>query len=73
MIKNTRLLEELEDTIMKREGILTIGDSIRIFESLWNDGKKLGVLPPKEPLEGIDIDIKVAKILNSCLKRSSQK
>ena len=71
MIKNTQLLKELEDTIMKKEGRLPIGYSMRIFESLWNEGIKLGVIPPKEPLEGIDVDIKIAKILNSCLKNSS--
>jgi len=39
---------------------------------MWNEGVMLGVLPPKNPLEGIEVDIKVAKVLNSCLKKSSQ-
>lgn len=72
MIKNPQLLRELEDTIMKKEGRLPIDYSMRILESLWNEGVKLGVFPPKEPLEGIDVDIRIAKILNSCLKKSSQ-
>jgi len=38
---------------------------------MWNEGAKLGVLPTKEPLEGIEVDIKIAKALNSCLKKSS--
>ncbi len=73
MIKDSHLLREMEDSAIKKDGRLPFSIAIHIFESLWNEGKKLGVLPPKEPLEGIDIDIKVAKILNSCLKRSSQK
>jgi len=40
---------------------------------MWNHGVKLGVLPPKEPLEGIETDIKIARVLNSCLKSSCQK
>ncbi|MFZ3072791.1 MAG: hypothetical protein WA162_06085 [Thermodesulfobacteriota bacterium] len=44
-----------------------------IFEGLWNEAVALGVLPSKDPLEGIEVDIKVAKILNSCSKNSSQR
>jgi hypothetical protein len=45
---------------------------MKIFDAMWHEGVTLGILPPKEPLEGIDVDIKVAKILNSCLKKYSQ-
>lgn len=70
MIKNAQPLKELEDTIMKREGRLPFGYSLRIFESLWDEGIKLGVLPPRNPLEGIEVDIKIAKALNSCSGKS---
>ncbi|MBI5893697.1 MAG: hypothetical protein HZB79_08630 [Deltaproteobacteria bacterium] len=73
MIKNTQLLKEFENAIIKKEGILPFSSSIRIFESLWNEGIKLGVLPPSNPMEGIEVDIKIAKALNSCLKKSSQR
>ena len=33
----------------------------------------MGVLPPKAPLEGIETDIKIAGVLNSCLKSFSEK
>jgi hypothetical protein len=59
---------------MEREFIakqrLSYKQSLQIFESMWNEGIKLGVLPPKEPLDGIDVDIRIAKIINSCLKKS---
>ena len=35
---------------------------------MWEEGINLGVLPPKEPMEGIATDIKIAAVLNSCLK-----
>ncbi|HCC68270.1 MAG TPA: hypothetical protein DEP99_00045 [Nitrospiraceae bacterium] len=73
MIKNPHLLKELEDTVMKDEGKLPFSYSIRIFESLWEEGIKLGVLPPRNPLEGIEVDIKIAKTLNSCSRKSLQK
>lgn len=68
MIKNVRLLKEMEDDFFKKEGKSDFSHSIKIFESMWKEGVKLGVLPPVDPLEGIEIDIKIAKILNSCLK-----
>lgn len=59
---------------MEREFIskqrLSYKQSLQIFESMWNEGVQLGVLPPKEPSEGIEVDIKIAKVLNSCLKKS---
>ncbi len=35
---------------------------------MWELGMSLGVLPPNDPLEGIEVDIRVAEILN-CLKK----
>ncbi len=46
---------------------------MHIFESLWNEGIRLEVLASKKPLEGIEVDIKIAAVLNSCLKKFSQK
>ena len=37
---------------------------------MWNEGLKFGVLPSKDPLEGIDVAIRIAKVLNSCSKKS---
>ncbi|MBI3814841.1 MAG: hypothetical protein HY279_10330 [Nitrospinae bacterium] len=72
MIKNPELLKKFEDNFVQDKGRLSYNQSIRIFTDMWNEGVKLGVLPLKDPLEGIDVDIKVARILNSCLKKSSQ-
>lgn len=35
----------------------------RIFQSLYEEAIRLGVLPPKDPLEGIDVDIRIAEAL----------
>ncbi|MFH1623522.1 MAG: hypothetical protein ABID54_00010 [Pseudomonadota bacterium] len=70
MIKDPELLREFENSLTRHEGKLPFDQSIKLFTSLWNEGVKLGVLPPREPLEGIDVDIKIAKVLNSCSKSS---
>ncbi len=72
MIKNPEILKKFEDGLIRDEEKLSFKQAMNLVTSMWEEGVKLGVLPPKEPLEGIDIDIKIAKILNSCLKKSSQ-
>ncbi len=72
MIKNKEVLKKFEDRFMREEKILPFTQAIRLFTDMWNEGVKLGVLPPKNPSEGIEVDIRIAKILNSCLKKSSQ-
>lgn len=67
MIKNVRFVENMEREFISKQR-LSYKQSLQIFESMWNEGVKLGVLPPKEPSEGIEVDIKIAKVLNSCLK-----
>lgn len=69
MIKNTKLLQKFEDDLQKKE-VLSYNDALKIFESLWDEAKTLGILPSKDPMDGIEVKIKLAKILNSCLKNS---
>lgn len=70
MIKNSDVLEKWERKIVAKEK-LSFSKSLNLFEAMWQEGVSLGVLPPKEPLEGIDVDIRIAKIL--CLKNSLKK
>ena len=38
--------------------------NLKIFESLFLEAKQLGIFPLENPLEGIENDIRLAKILN---------
>ena len=71
MIKNPGLLKKFQDDFIRDKGKLPFQDSIKLFSDMWNEGLRLGVLPLKEPLDGIDVDIKIARVLNSCLKKPS--
>jgi hypothetical protein len=73
MVKNPEHLEKFKNTLYRNEGSLPFSHALKIFTSLWNQGLTLGTLPPKDPLEGIETDIKIAGVLNSCLKSSCQK
>ncbi|HBO85263.1 MAG: hypothetical protein A2073_04775 [Deltaproteobacteria bacterium GWC2_42_11] len=72
MIKNSELLRKFEDDFIRNSGRLTYDHAIKIYTAMWNQGVRFGVLPSKEPLEEIEVDIRVAKILNTCLKKSSK-
>ena len=45
-------------------------ESLSIFEGLWKEGVALHVLPLKNPMEGLEVVIEIARILNSCSKPS---
>jgi transcriptional regulator with XRE-family HTH domain len=41
-----------------------IAGNFRIVEALYNEAVTLGILPLKNPLDGIEVDLKIAKVLN---------
>ncbi len=63
MIKNPELLTDFEQQEMRREKLDYIS-ALRLFEGMWREGMALGVLPLQDPLEGIEVDIRIARMLN---------
>jgi len=68
MVKNSKTLENFEKKYIKKNN-LTFKEKLEIYESLWAEALLMKVLPLKDPLEGIEIDIKIARILNSLHKK----
>jgi hypothetical protein len=64
MSRRSNILEEFERDLAARDS-LTHEKKLRIYEAMWKEAVSLGMLPPKDPLEGIEVDIKIARILNS--------
>jgi len=62
-MKNPNLVEEFE-----KEQIRTrkpdFFQNLRVFESLYKEAMHLGIFPLKDPLDGIDADINLARALN---------
>lgn len=69
MVKNPKLLVEFENKELKKERF-SYKKALKLFEAMWQEATTIGVLPLKDPLEGIETDINLARILNSCLKKS---
>ena len=69
MIKNHKRLQEFERKLLKKEKV-DIMQNFRIVEALYKEAVALGIFPLKNPLEGLEIDIKIAKVVNSVSKTS---
>lgn len=64
MIKNPKILRRFEKADLRNQKTDYL-QALKIFEALWKEGVTLGVLPLKDPLEDIETDIRIARILNS--------
>ena len=70
MVRNARRLKKFEDDLIRNGERLSFPQALRMFQGMWNEAKTLGVFHPKNLLEGLDKDVEMAKILNSCSKKS---
>ena len=73
MITNPEILRKFADDLIRNEAVISPDQSLKLLASMWEEGVLFRVLPPDDPLEGVDTDIRVAQILNSCLTESSLK
>jgi transcriptional regulator with XRE-family HTH domain len=48
-----------------REGKIDMARNFRIVEALHKEAVTLGIIPLKNPLDGIEMDLKIAKVVNS--------
>ncbi|MFA5866550.1 MAG: hypothetical protein WC891_01095 [Actinomycetota bacterium] len=69
MIKNPHAWNQFEDRLYAKEAP-DYQKGLTIFEALWDEAVALGVLPLRDPLAGLETDIALANILNSCSKKS---
>ncbi len=70
MIKKSPELIQFEKDFLKKERI-DIKRNFKIFESMYREAVALGIMPSKDEIEGLDIDIKIAKVVNSVSKTTT--
>ena len=63
MIMNAEF-RKFEIEFMKKERV-DIKKNFHLLEALYQEAVTFGVLPPKNPLDGIEVDLKIAKVVNS--------
>jgi hypothetical protein len=66
MIKNRVLLREFEESQLRKEAP-DYHRNLRVFEALYQEARLLGTFPLKNPLDGIEVDIHLARVINSRL------
>ncbi len=63
MIKRNKMFEAFERSQRKKDRP-DYFQNLKIFEALYREAMALQILPLKDPLEGIEVDIRLARILN---------
>jgi len=63
MLKRRDLVEAFEKDQMRR-GRPDHQRNLRVAEALYEHARRLGALPLKDPLDGIEVDLRLARILN---------
>ena len=59
-----RELLKFEMDFLRQEKV-DIVRNLHIVEALYKEAVTLGIIPLKNPLDGIDVDLKIAKVVNS--------
>jgi predicted RNase H-related nuclease YkuK (DUF458 family) len=63
MIKNKRKLNEFYRKLMEEENI-SHKEALRIYEALHKEAVSLGAINSENILEGLEVDLKIAKAIN---------
>ena len=63
MRRHSARLDEFEDKLI-RETPVDRAVHFRLFEAMVREARAVGALPPSDPLEGIEVDIRLAKALH---------
>jgi hypothetical protein len=61
--------QEFELILLRREKV-DVKRNFKIVEALYREAVALGVIPLKDPLDGLDVDLRIAKVINSVSKTS---
>jgi hypothetical protein len=64
MVKNNSRLKEFEDNYISRNKP-DILSNLQLLDSLYEEARALSAFPLREPLVGLKMDIKIAKVINS--------
>ncbi|MCX5782375.1 MAG: hypothetical protein NT145_06695 [Elusimicrobia bacterium] len=67
MIKNIELFEKFQRQLLKTKKY-SYGQALKIYENLHKEAVFFGAISSKTILEGIEVDKKIAKMLNGAKK-----
>jgi len=62
-MRQPHILRAFEDDLARRTPPNHL-ENLRLVEAMLEEARQLGVWPPADPLEGIEVDIWVARVLH---------
>ena len=69
MIKDTEIMRKFECDFVSDQGCIPYEQARKLFTAMWKEGIMLGVFPSADPQAGVEVDIRIARILNTCLMK----
>jgi hypothetical protein len=69
MVRDGDTLRRFEEDLIRRQPHRSFQEALKLYEAMWKEGVTLGILPLSNPLDGIEADIELARVLN-CSKNS---
>jgi hypothetical protein len=67
VVKNKRKLNKFYQKLIEQENI-SHKQAISIYEALYNEAVSLGVINSENILEGLEVDLRIAKAINGLAK-----
>ncbi|MFH1941880.1 MAG: hypothetical protein ABIL68_07220 [bacterium] len=64
MIRNPEKVRRFENELIKNQKA-DVEKNFKLAEAMYEEAVELGIFPLKDPLEGIEVDIRIAKVVNS--------
>jgi len=69
MIKNAKKLAEFERRLLETEN-LSLNQKWKLFDALFKEAVSLGIFNDKNTMDGIEVDIKIARAIHSLKPKS---
>lgn len=63
MILDKAYLQEFKDRLIAEEKV-DFEANLAIYEAMWQEAVELGVLPSKDPCDGLENAVRISSILN---------
>jgi len=71
VIKNSKIVQKFEEELIKKEKVNLV-KNFQIMDAMYKEARALGAIPMKDPLNGWDIDAKIAMVVNYVPKTSQK-
>jgi hypothetical protein len=62
-MRDPSLMESFDRNLIRDQPV-DYRQNVLVYEALYREARALGIFPLKDPLDGIDVDLHLARVLN---------